>query len=198
MIKNIDKISAHIQESINAKAKLLSSREILENLEEASSLLIKILQTKGKIMLIGNGGSAADSQHLAAEFITRLNFDRGSLPAIALSTDTSVLTAISNDYDFTSVFSRQIEAIGNEGDALISISTSGQSANIVKAAQIAKDKNIKIISLIGSKESKLHELSDIVLATKVANTARIQEIHILYGHILCSLVEESIFKDEKS
>ena len=198
MIKNIDKISAHIQESINAKAKLLSSREILENLEEASSLLVKILQKKGKIMLIGNGGSAADSQHLAAEFITRLNFDRGSLPAIALSTDTSVLTAISNDYDFTSVFSRQIEAIGNEGDALISISTSGQSANIVKAAQIAKDKNIKIISLIGSKESKLHELSDIVLATKLANTARIQEIHILYGHILCSLVEESIFKDEKS
>jgi len=198
MIRAIDKISAHIQESINAKSKLLSSREILENLEEASSLLIKILQTKGKIMLIGNGGSAADSQHLAAEFITRLNFDRGSLPAIALSTDTSVLTAISNDYDFTSVFSRQIEAIGNEGDALISISTSGQSANIVKAAQIAKDKNIKIISLIGSKESKLHELSDIVLTTKVTNTARIQEIHILYGHILCSLVEESIFKNEKS
>ncbi|SVC28480.1 uncharacterized protein METZ01_LOCUS281334 [marine metagenome] len=198
MIRAIDKISAHIQESINAKSKLLSSREILENLEEASSLLIKILQTKGKIMLIGNGGSAADSQHLAAEFITRLNFDRGSLPAIALSTDTSVLTAISNDYDFTSVFSRQIEAIGNEGDALISISTSGQSANIVKAAQIAKDKNIKIISLIGSKESKLHELSDIVLTTKVTNTARIQEIHILYGHILCSLVEESIFKNDKS
>ena len=197
MIRAIDKISAHIQESINAKSKLLSSREILENLEEASSLLIKILQTKGKIMLIGNGGSAADSQHLAAEFITRLNFDRGSLPAIALSTDTSVLTAISNDYDFTSVFSRQIEAIGNEGDALISISTSGQSANIVKAAQIAKDKNIKIISLIGSKESKLHELSDIVLTTKVTNTARIQEIHILYGHILCSLVEESIFKNKK-
>ena len=196
MTKTIDKISSHIQESINAKSKLLSSKEILENLEEASSLLVKILQKKGKIMLIGNGGSAADSQHLAAEFITRLNFDRGSLPAIALSTDTSVLTAISNDYDFTHIFSRQIEAIGNEGDALISISTSGQSANIVKAAQIAKDKNIKIISLIGSKQSKLHELSDIVLTTKVTNTARIQEIHILYGHILCSLVEESIFKND--
>ena len=197
MTKTIEKISAHIQESINAKSKLLSSIEILENLEEASSLLIKILQKKGKIMLIGNGGSAADSQHLAAEFITRLNFDRGSLPAIALSADTSVLTAISNDYGFTHVFSRQIEAIGNEGDALISISTSGQSANIVKAAQIAKDKNIKIISLIGSKQSKLHDLSDIVLTTKVTNTARIQEIHILYGHILCSLVEESIFKNKK-
>ena len=197
MTETIEKISAHIQESINAKSKLLSSIEILENLEEASSLLIKILQKKGKIMLIGNGGSAADSQHLAAEFITRLNFDRGSLPAIALSADTSVLTAISNDYGFTHVFSRQIEAIGNEGDALISISTSGQSANIVKAAQIAKDKNIKIISLIGSKQSKLHDLSDIVLTTKVTNTARIQEIHILYGHILCSLVEESIFKNKK-
>ena len=197
MTETIEKISAHIQESINAKSKLLSSKEILENLKEASSLLIKILQNKGKIMLIGNGGSAADSQHLAAEFITRLNFDRGSLPAIALSADTSVLTAISNDYGFTHVFSRQIEAIGNEGDALISISTSGQSANIVKAAQIAKDKNIKIISLIGSKQSKLHDLSDIVLTTKVTNTARIQEIHILYGHILCSLVEESIFKNKK-
>ena len=197
MTKTIDKISSHIQESINAKSKLLSSKEILENLEKASSLLVKILQNKGKIMLIGNGGSAADSQHLAAEFITRLNFDRGSLPAIALSTDTSVLTAISNDYGFTHIFSRQIEAIGSEGDALISISTSGQSANIVKAAQIAKDKNIKIISLIGSKQSKLHELSDIVLTTKVTNTARIQEIHILYGHILCSLVEESIFKNKK-
>ncbi len=198
MTETIDKISAQIQESINAKSKLLSSIEILENLEEASSLLIKIFQKKGKIMLIGNGGSAADSQHLAAEFITRLNFDRGSLPAIALSTDTSVLTAISNDYDFTHVFSRQIEALGNEGDALISISTSGQSENIVKAAQIAKDKNIKIISLIGSKQSKLHDLSDIVLTTKVTNTARIQEIHILYGHILCSLVEESIFKNKKT
>ena len=197
MTETIEKISAHIQESINAKSKLLSSIEILENLEEASSLLIKILQKKGKIMLIGNGGSAADSQHLAAEFITRLNFDRGSLPAIALSADTSVLTAISNDYGFIHVFSRQIESIGNEGDALISISTSGQSANIVKAAQIAKDKNIKIISLIGSKQSKLHDLSDIVLTTKVTNTARIQEIHILYGHILCSLVEESIFKNKK-
>ena len=144
-----DQIRQNIQKSINTKEMMLSCDQLVSEIQNLTHICISTIQNNRKIILIGNGGSAADAQHLAAEFITRLNFDRPCIPAIALSTDTSVLTAIGNDYSFEDIFSRQIEAIGNHNDLLIAISTSGNSTNIVKAAQLAQKKEIRFASFCG-------------------------------------------------
>lgn len=188
-----DQIRQNIQKSIDTKEMMLSCDKLVSEIKNLTQTCVSTIQNNGKIILIGNGGSAADAQHLAAEFITRLNFDRPCIPAIALSTDTSVLTAISNDYSFEDIFSRQIEAIGNHNDLLIAISTSGNSTNIVKAAQLAQKKEIKVGSLTGRKQSKLENFSDYLIKIPSNDTARIQEAHILVGHILCTLTEEIIF-----
>ncbi|MBC8525801.1 MAG: D-sedoheptulose 7-phosphate isomerase [Candidatus Cloacimonetes bacterium] len=154
------------------------------------------LQNNGKIMLCGNGGSAADAQHIAAEFVVRFrsNFVRKSLPALSLTTDTSIITACSNDFGFDNIFSRQIESLGNKGDFLIGISTSGNSINVFKAFEVAKKKGIKTFLLSGKDGGKIKKIADNFIIIRHNETARIQEAHITIGHILCQLVEEEYVK----
>ncbi len=164
-------------------------------IETAGALLIDTLQQGGKILLCGNGGSAADSQHLAAEFVVRYEKQRKALAAIALTTDTSILTASSNDFGYSSVFSRQVEALGNNGDCLIAISTSGNSPSVVEAAKAAANRGIKVIGMTGSQASELSQLAGIAIKVPSTVTARIQEAHILIGHWWCGLVEDT-FSEE--
>ena len=147
----------------------------------------------GKILLLGNGGSAADSQHIAAEFINRFKMERPPLPALALTTDTSVITSISNDYDFKDIFVKQLVAIANEGDAVWALSTSGNSSNVIRALQYAAKNNLKSVGFTGSKGNKMLGLCDILLAAPTDNTPRIQELHITSAHIICELVDELMF-----
>jgi D-sedoheptulose 7-phosphate isomerase len=147
-----------------------------------------------KLMLCGNGGSAADAQHIAAEFIGRFELERPPLPAIALTTDTSVITCIGNDYSFSDIFSKQVKAIGIEEDILMAISTSGNSPNIICAVEAAKDMGIYVVGLTGNDGGKLKDLSDSCLVVNSNSTARIQESHILAGHIICRLVDYLLFQ----
>lgn len=150
--------------------------------------------TQGKkILFAGNGGSAADSQHLAAELVSRLRYDRPGLAALALTTDTSALTAIGNDYAFECLFSRQIEALGQPGDVFIGISTSGKSPNILKALEVARAKSMVVIGLTGAYTEKMAEHSHVVLSIPSKETPKIQECHILMGHIICALIEDRMF-----
>jgi D-sedoheptulose 7-phosphate isomerase len=180
-------------ESSETKLKMIS--DCSPQIEDAVDLLTLAFRNGNKLLLCGNGGSAADCQHIAAEFVIRLshNFHRPSLPAIALTTDTSNLTAGSNDLGFENVFARSIEGLGSQGDVLLAISTSGNSPNIIKAAEKAKEKGLKVIGFIGGNGGKLSPLSDIAVIMPSSNTQRIQEGHITAGHILCELVERELF-----
>jgi len=174
-------------------------REVLERLtarcapqiEAAASMMIETLQGGGKILLCGNGGSAADAQHIAAELTGRFVRERRALPAIALSTDTSALTAIGNDYGFERIFARQVEALAGEGDLLVGISTSGNSANVLRALEQADALGCLTLGLSGRDGGAMNELCDLNLVVPGDVTARIQEMHILIGHILCELVENA-------
>jgi len=159
---------------------------------QAISVCVQSLQTGGKLMLCGNGGSAADSQHLAAEFTGRFSKDRAPLAALALSTDTSALTCIANDYAFDQVFSRQVLALGKPGDCLIAISTSGNSANVMAAVEAAKGLDIRCIGFLGRDGGKLKAMCDVAIVVPSQVTARIQEAHILIGHSLCGAVEQQL------
>lgn len=162
-------------------------------IEEAGQLLLNTLRHGGKILLCGNGGSAADCQHIAAEFVVRYERKRRGLAAIALTTDSSILTAHSNDFEFSTVFSRQIEAIGRPQDCLIAISTSGNSKNVVKAAEVAKQQGLSVIALTGgNNDGELLQYADIPVQVPSAVTARVQEGHILIGHWWCALVEDNL------
>jgi len=165
--------------------------ELRFHIYTASIICIEALKNQKKIMLCGNGGSAADAQHIAAELVGRFKKERRALPAIALTTDTSALTAIANDYDYSEVFSRQVEALANTGDVLIAISTSGESENVIKAVEAARTKGCKIVGFLGKDGGRLKDMCDAVLVVPSFETARIQEMHILIGHILCSLIDES-------
>ncbi len=165
----------------------------LEAMEQISRLLLSALKCGKKIMVCGNGGSAADAQHFAAEFVGRFEKERRSLPAIALTTDTSALTAIANDYSFDVIFSRQIEGLGNEGDVLIAISTSGNSRNIIEAVQTARAKKINTIALTGKDGGKIKDLADCVFIAKSEKTAHIQEAHIFLLHAVSEAVEKTFF-----
>lgn len=183
-------IESTIAASIATKQQLLAETPRLDALATVASHVSKSLKSGGKVMLCGNGGSAADSQHIAAELIGRFEKERASMAALALTTDTSALTAIGNDYGYDQVFSRQVEGIGQPGDVLIGISTSGNSANVVKAMEAAAHKNITTVALVGDKPGgAMQAIADYVLAAPSTNTARIQECHILMMHILCQLVE---------
>ena len=162
------------------------------NIQEASKLMIKSLQSGGKIMFCGNGGSAADSQHLSAELVGRYMRDRKPLASIALSTDTSVITAISNDFSFDEIFSRQIESIGNEGDILYAISTSSKSKNVIAALKMAKSLNVKIIGVTGSDSSGFRDLCDVTISAPASRPDRIQEMHIAIGQIICEILESEL------
>ena len=164
-------------------------------ISQAAEICIQSIQTGHKVLLLGNGGSAADAQHIAAEMVGRYGFDRPSLPSLALTTDTSALTAIGNDYGYDQVFSRQIEGMGQDGDLFIGISTSGNSVNIVKAFESAKNKNITTVALVGRDGGEMAKKADISIIVPSNSTPRIQESHILIGHIICDIIEKEIFSD---
>ena len=168
---------------INDPAKLAVIKKMAEICKTA-------IQYDHKILLCGNGGSAADSQHIAAEFVGRFVKERCGLPAIALTTDTSILTAIGNDYGYNEVFRRQVEALGRKGDVLIGISTSGNSVNVVKAFEQAVKQGITTLAFTGAKESKMSELADVTIRVPAPVTARVQECHIMIGHIICEAIDE--------
>lgn len=169
---------------------LEKSKSLYFKIEEIAKECMKALKSGNKILICGNGGSAADSQHIAAEFVARYSRERKSLPAIALTTDTSILTAISNDYEYNKIFSRQIESIGNSGDVLIGISTSGKSESVINAIKSANFKGLKTISFTGKDGGNLAKVSNISLIIPSNITARIQEMHILCAHIICEIIDE--------
>ena len=189
-MKNI--IKAKIEESIEVKEDLHVKQ--VENIEKASRLIIAAINTGGKVLVFGNGGSAADSQHIVAEFVGRFKKERRALPAIALTTNTSTLTAIANDYGYDVVFSRQIEALGKEGDVAIGLSTSGNSKNVVLALEKAKALGMKTIGLTGAGGGAMKNHCDATIAVGSKNTPRIQESHVLIAHIICEIVEGELFK----
>jgi D-sedoheptulose 7-phosphate isomerase len=189
----LDSIKNQIKRSADLSQKLIENRSFLYEIEKAALKIIDTFRNSKKIMLAGNGGSAADAQHLAAELVNRFNFNRPGLPAFALTTDTSVLTSIGNDYGFENIFKRQIESIGNQGDVFIGISTSGNSPNIVEAFRGCREQKISTIGLTGSSGGIMKDLCDICIMIPSDETPRIQEMHILAGHIICCLVEEELF-----
>ena len=196
MLNNLEnKIKNAINESIDVKKSLLEtcSRQI----EQIGIKLSEIIKNGGKIMFCGNGGSAADSQHLAAELVIRLRskYNRASIAGLALTVDSSILTACGNDYGFDDIFSRQVEGMGRNGDALIGITTSGKSENIFRAINQAKKQNIYTIGLLGCDGGKIKEICDNSVIVPSQVTARIQESHILIGHIWCEMIEEAMFPE---
>ncbi|MFD2285487.1 D-sedoheptulose 7-phosphate isomerase [Pedobacter petrophilus] len=168
-----------------------SEIQLTQKIQRASELIISQLKKGKKILLFGNGGSAGDAQHIAAEFTGRFLKERRSLPAIALTTDTSALTAIGNDYGYDRVFERQVEGLASEGDVLIGISTSGNSTNVLKAFERGKEKGCYIIGLSGRDGGAMNELSDLNMVVPSDVTARIQEVHILIGHMICTAVDNN-------
>ncbi len=182
-----------IAESIAVKKAILKNTAFLKNIEVVAARIIEAYRGGHKMLLAGNGGSAADAQHIAGEMVNRFLFDRPPLPAIALSTDTSVLTAIGNDYDFKLVFARQVQALGNAGDVFIGISTSGNSPNIVKAFQECRRRGIVRIGMTGQAGGPVKDNCDYCIRVPSKETPRVQEAHIMIAHILCGMIEESIF-----
>lgn len=177
-----------------ALKKLIQKNEILTSLiKKVSEKAVEVYSNGNKILFAGNGGSAADAQHLAGELVSKFYFDRPGLPAIALTTDTSILTAIGNDYGYENLFARQVQANGIKGDMFIGISTSGNSANIVKAMEECKNKEIITVGLTGKTGGKLADICDYTIKVPTDETPRIQEAHIMIGHIICALIEETIF-----
>jgi len=190
------RVSRSIQASIAVKELLLKSTEVVTLVAKVSELLVGAFQNGNKVLLFGNGGSAADAQHIAAEFVGRFAFDRPALPALALNVNTSCVTAIGNDYGFDLVFSRQIEALARAGDVAVGISTSGQSPNVIRAMSTAKKMEMHTVGLTGSSEKGLKDAVEYCICVPSTETPRIQECHILIGHIISELVEQTIFHEE--
>ncbi len=185
------KILKAFEESIEVKKKFIEENATL--IEEVSKLIAEAFNEGKKLILFGNGGSACDASHMAAEFVNRFKRERPGLPAICLNTDMAVLTSIANDYDFSEIFARQLKTLAEKGDIAIAISTSGNSRNVLKAVEVAKKKGIKVISFTGLKGDKLAKRSDIAFIVPSENTPRIQETHITLAHVLCQMVEEILF-----
>lgn len=190
----IDFIKDQIQTSYSIKQAIEVNNDLLELIRKVALKIIEVYQNGHKVLLAGNGGSAADAQHLAGELVNRLYFDRPGLAAIALTTDTSVLTAIGNDAGFDKVFARQIEAVGVSGDLFIGISTSGNSPNIANAFNECKTKGVITVGFTGQGPNRITEIVDYCIQVPATDTPRIQESHILIGHIICALVEKIIFQ----
>jgi D-sedoheptulose 7-phosphate isomerase len=188
----IESVKSHIQASIDVKVTLLSEEALMQQVFELAERCTAALRAGGKVIFCGNGGSFADAQHLSAEFTSRFLFDRPGLPSLALGTNSSAMTAIGNDYGYENVFAREIQAIATPADVLIAITTSGNSGNILKALEAAKEANVPSVVLTGATRGMLDDSTE-TLNIPSTDTARIQECHILLGHIICGLVEESIF-----
>ncbi len=186
-------ISNQVKKSIDVKQKLLDSQELMNLVQEVALKCVEVYKNGNKTLIAGNGGSAADAQHIAGEFVSRFYFDRPGLASIALTTDTSIITAIGNDYGYEKLFSRQVQANGVKGDIFIGISTSGNSANVIEALKECKEKGIITVGLTGEKGGKMSEMCDYCIRVPSNETPRVQEAHILIGHIICAVVEEAIF-----
>jgi len=186
-----DIIKDIIKESIRVKEAVLS--KLSKEIKTAASMIAASLKKGGKVILFGNGGSAADSQHIAAEFVGRFKLERQGLASIALTTNTSIITSIANDYGYEEIFSRQVEAIGSDNDIVIGISTSGNARNVIAGLLEAKKMGLKAIALTGSGGGEMATIADLVLIVPSDNTARVQEAHIVVGHIICELVEQNLF-----
>jgi len=186
-------IKEHLQKSIGVKEQILNDEALLKLVEEVALKAVEIYKKGGKTLIAGNGGSAADAQHIAGELVSRFYFDREGLPSVALTTDTSIITAIGNDYGYERLFARQLEAQGKAGDMFIGISTSGNSKNILEALKVCKNKGILSVGLTGASGGAMSALCDYCIKVPSNETPRIQEAHILIGHILCAVIEEAIF-----
>lgn len=191
-------VLGEFEASIDVKQRMLASKDLMQQVTDMGHLLIDRYEAGSKLLIAGNGGSAADAQHIAAEFVSRFNFDRPGLPALALTTDTSILTAIGNDYGYDQLFRRQLEANGVAGDIFLGISTSGNSPNILQALEAAKLKGITTFGLTGDSGGKMRELCDHCLCVPDGDTPRIQEAHIVIGHTLCAMVELALFEDPRT
>lgn len=188
----LEYIRTNIGESIAAKEKLLNDEALLETAARAAQLCVDAYQGGNKILVCGNGGSAADALHMAGELVGRYQMERRGISAIVLNANTAVMTAISNDYDYDNVFSRQVAALGSAGDVLFGISTSGNSANVVNAMREAKKRNISTVGLTGESGGKMRADADYLLSVPSYNTPRIQEMHILLIHTICGLIENGL------
>ena len=187
-----DAVSRHFSGSRELLERVANDRDFLGEVGAIADRIARTLREGGKLLIAGNGGSAADAQHVAAEFLSRFGFDRSPLPAIALTTDTSVLTAIGNDYGFEQIFERQVRGLGRKGDALIAISTSGRSPNVIAALKAAREIGVTTIGFSGS-AGGMHALCDLFLAVPSTETALIQQIHITAFHAICGIVERDLF-----
>lgn len=185
-------IRENITDSIECKQKLLKNEALLLNIEQVAQMCIEAYKRGNKLMMCGNGGSASDAQHMAGELVGRYLMERRGIPAIALTANSTVMTALSNDYDYESAFAKQVRALGNEGDICIGISTSGNSGNVVKALEEAKKLGIKTVGFTGSGGGKMKECSDYLLNVPSDRTPRIQEMHIMVIHIICGLIEKGL------
>jgi len=185
-------LKAGIQASIETKLALLEDRRLLDQIVAVGQLMVQAFQRGNRVLFAGNGGSAADAQHLAAEFVSRFEFDRPGLPSLSLSTDTSMITAIGNDYGYEQLFRRQLQAQARPGDVFVGITTSGRSKNVLAAFEACKGLNVTSVALCGS-GGELEDKVDMTLRVPSAHTPRIQECHILIGHMLCAQVELAIF-----
>jgi D-sedoheptulose 7-phosphate isomerase len=191
----LDKIKAQIEASITTKKQILDDAALLVVITEVTHKVIEAYKHNKKTLLAGNGGSAADAQHIAGELVARFYFDRPGLPSIALTTDSSIITAIGNDYGYEYLFARQVQALGNEGDVFFGLSTSGNSPNVLKALDVCKEKGILSIGLTGITGGQMADKCDICIKVPSNDTPRIQESHILIGHIICCLVEQELFSE---
>jgi D-sedoheptulose 7-phosphate isomerase len=188
---DLDLIERSFRDSIALKKRVLAEHD--QTIAAMAAMVVDCFRSGGQLLLCGNGGSAADAQHLAAELVNRFLQERSALPAIALTTDTSILTATANDRAFDQVFARQVEAIGRPGDILLLISTSGHSPNLVRAAEVASLRSMVVLSLLGGDGGACRTLSDLCLVVPSLCPPRVQEVHILIGHILCDVVERALF-----
>jgi D-sedoheptulose 7-phosphate isomerase len=193
----MDQIKNIIQASVDVKKQILESEELISRIDKVIDVITSAFQDGNHIYFCGNGGSAADAQHLAAEFSGRFYADRKALPAEALHCNTSYLTAVANDYGYDLIYSRMIEGIGRKRDILIGLSTSGNSSNIVKAFEMAREKNMITVGLTGITGGAMKAFSDHLINVPSADTPRIQEAHIMIGHIICQLVEQRLFPSPK-
>jgi D-sedoheptulose 7-phosphate isomerase len=191
-----ERLRNHFEESITVKKKALET--LIPSIAAASSVMTDVLSSGGKILSCGNGGSAADAQHFSAELLNRFEIERPGLAGIALTTDTSTLTAIANDYDFTQIFAKQVTALGNTSDCLLAISTSGNSPNVLAAVRAAHDRNMRVVALLGGDggtiEKELIE-SDVGIRVPSARTTRVQEVHLVIIHCLCDAIDQTLFDD---
>jgi len=191
----IERIQQIADESIETKRTFFATHA--EAVARAAEVLTETVRAGGKVLIFGNGGSAADAQHIAAELVNRLNYDRPPIAAIALTTDTSILTSVANDASFAELFERQVRALGRAGDAVIAISTSGNSPNVLQAAEAARELGLKIIALAGRDGGRLAPLADVALVVETASTQRVQETHITIAHILCELIEDALYSQAR-